>query len=50
MHDRLNGFAHVAMARVRCSDPVAQRAGLRRAAPDIVERDGAEQDLVAQIR
>ena len=39
---RRDRLAHVALPRERLPDPVSGRARLRRAAPDIVERDGPQ--------
>ncbi len=46
MHDAFDRFLHIALPRIRLADPVAQRARLRGATADIVERDRAQQVLI----
>ena len=46
MHQRINRFAHVAVARIALADPIACGASLGRAATDIVERDRPEERLI----
>jgi hypothetical protein len=44
--ERRDRLAHVALAREGFADPVAERARLRRAAADVVERDRPQKRLV----
>ena len=41
-----NGFAHIAAAGKRRTDPIAKRSGLNRTAADIVQRDRTQKLIV----
>src|SRR6056297_1583700 len=46
MHHGIDRLAHIALPRMALPDPVSQRSRLRRAAPDIVQRDRPKKGLV----